>query len=59
MSAEPAPREVLVFDAGRDTLRLADYPWLVATRVILKGGDADGGDDGYVLVELYDRELAR
>lgn len=55
------PREILTFPPGEAvTFRRADFPWLVGARVHLKGGDAahaDGrpGDDGYAIVELYDR----
>jgi hypothetical protein len=49
------PREILVLTQD-GTFRRDDYPWAVAIRVISKGGDADGGEDGYVLIELYDQE---
>lgn len=55
------PREILTFPPGETvTLSKADFPWLVAARVHLKGGDAPGdgnpGDDGYAVVELYDQD---
>lgn len=50
-------REVIAVPPGQYRLNLTDYPWLVAVRVCLKGGDAgteqQPGEDGYCLLELY------
>lgn len=48
------PREILIVD-NQETLNiLYESPWVGAIKVYLKGGDADGGENGYVIVELYD-----
>lgn len=51
------PRETVVLSQpGSGTLNLKrDYPWVVAVRACVKGADADGGEAGYVLLELYDQ----
>jgi len=58
--SDPMPRETLIFrESG--TFRPSDYPWLVEYRVHVKvanAGAADGpGEDGYVMLELFDREV--
>ena len=54
------PRETLVIthDSPGVIHLKRDYPWVVATRAYVKGGDANGGDPGYILLELYDVDPA-
>lgn len=57
------PRQVLVFDQpGTATFCKADYPWLVAIQVLLRGADGgtagQHGEGGYMIVELYDQPIA-
>jgi hypothetical protein len=40
------PREILTFVAPGGTFRKADYPWLLAVRVTVRGGDGGGASDG-------------
>ena len=49
------PRDIIVAVDG-DTVDLSKekYPWLKYIQVIVKGGDAGGGESGYVIVELYE-----
>lgn len=52
------PRETLIFSSSGE-FRKEDYPWLVAVRAHVKGGDAGTADkpgaDGYVILELFDQ----
>lgn len=52
------PREVIAVSSS-EVFSPADYPWLVAVRVVLKAGDAGtpdaDGEAGYALLELYDQ----
>lgn len=40
------PREVISYSPPGGTFRKGDYPWLVAVRVTLKGGDGGAGERG-------------
>lgn len=53
MSSEP--RDIIVaVDGDSVDLSKEKYPWLREVIVHVKGGDAGGGEDGYVIVELYE-----
>jgi hypothetical protein len=40
------PRDVVSYSAPGGTFRKADYPWLVAIRVTVRGGDGGAGLNG-------------
>jgi hypothetical protein len=60
VTGEPIPREIITYPPGAHTFVPSDYPWLVHVRAFVKSGGAGGsegdGDDGIVILELYDRE---
>jgi hypothetical protein len=60
VTGEPIPREIITYPPGVHTFVPSDYPWLVHVRAFVKSGVAGGtegaGDDGIVILELYDRE---
>lgn len=46
MTEETSPREILTFTPPGGTFNKADYEWLAAVRVTVRGGDGGGGPDG-------------
>jgi hypothetical protein len=46
MSDELVPRDILTFTVPGGEFRKADYPWLVAVRATVRGGDGGASSDG-------------